>query len=57
MSGAKEWYRISYRKRIDMPLQFTFRDDLEAVVEWLKENGAGLKQVFIVREDGRRRGR
>lgn len=56
MSGEKEWYRISYRERIDMPLQITFRDDLEAVVEWLKENGAGLKQVFIVREERAWRG-
>lgn len=47
-----ERYRISYRKSVEEPLQFAYRDDMDEVVDWLAANGGALKQIFIVREEG-----
>ena len=46
-----ERYRISYRKNIDEPLRFAYRDTLDEVVDWLAANGRGLDGIFIVREE------
>lgn len=51
MRCGVERYRISYRKSVDEPLQFAYRDTMDEVVDWLAANGASLKQIFIVREE------